>query len=389
MNRAGLLALIALSCACAGPPDAPRQSAAPAASGPVWFEEVAGTRGVTFVHRSGHQSRYLLPEIMGGGAALFDMDGDGDLDLLTVQSGDPSAAAGTPAGHRLYQNQGDGSFVDVSDAHGVAAVPGYGMGAATADYDNDGDVDVYLTGLGSNVLLQNDGHGRFRNVTSAAGVGGSGWSTSATFVDIDGDGHLDLFVTRYLDWSLDRERECFSLTGRVDYCSPKNYDAPSTDLLFRNNGNGTFADVSESAGITRTSGNGLGVAAADFDQDGRSDFYVANDGMANHLWLNRGNGTFTDEALLSGTAFNADGRPEGSMGLAVGDLDNDGDDDIVATNITRETHAFYRNLGQGQFEDARVAAGLAGATAAYTGFGTAGSTTTTTDGSTCSSPTAR
>ena len=138
----------------------------------MWFEEVAGTRGVTFVHRSGHQSRYLLPEIMGGGAALFDMDGDGDLDLLTVQSGDLSAPAGTPAGHRLYQNQGDGSFVDVSDAHGVAAVPGYGMGAATADYDNDGDVDVYLTGLGSNVLLQNDGHGRFRDVTSAAGVGG-------------------------------------------------------------------------------------------------------------------------------------------------------------------------------------------------------------------------
>ena len=148
------------------------------------------------------------------------------------------------------ENRGDGSFEDVSAEHGVAAIAGYGMGVATGDYDNDGDVDLYVTGLGANVLLQNDGHGRFVDVTRTAGVGGSGWSTSATFVDIDADGHLDLFVTRYLDWTIDRERECFSLTGQVDYCSPKNYDAPTADLLFRNNGNGTFTDISKAAGVT-------------------------------------------------------------------------------------------------------------------------------------------
>ena len=370
MNRAGLLALIALSCACAGPPDAPRQSAAPAASGPVWFEEVAGTRGVTFVHRSGHQSRYLLPEIMGGGAALFDMDGDGDLDLLTVQSGDLSAAAGTPAGHRLYQNQGDGSFVDVSDAHGVAAVPGYGMGAATADYDNDGDVDVYLTGLGSNVLLQNDGHGRFRNVTSAAGVGGSGWSTSATFVDIDGDGHLDLFVTRYLDWSLDRERECFSLTGRVDYCSPKNYDAPTTDLLFRNNGNGTFTDISRDAGLGAAVGNGLGVIAEDVNGDGRVDLFVANDGTPNHLWMNLGNRRFTESALMSGVAIDQDGSPKAGMGVHAADVDGDGDNDLIVMNLDTESDSFYRNEGR-FFVDDTTGVGLRVASRRFTRFGVA------------------
>ena len=208
-------------------------------------------------------------------------------------------------------------------------------------------------------------------MTSAAGPGldDPRWSTSASFSDYDADGDLDLFVANYVDFTVTGAKACHEPAGARDYCGPLQF-RPLPDRLFRNNGNGTFADVSESAGIARTSGNGLGVAAADFNQDGRSDFYVANDGMANHLWLNRGNGTFADEALLSGTAFNADGRPEGSMGLAVGDPDNDGDDDIVATNITRETHAFYRNLGRGQFEDARVAGGLGGATAPYTGFGT-------------------
>jgi hypothetical protein len=244
------------------------------------------------------------------------------------------------------------------------------MGVAIGDYDNDGDPDLYLTNFGANRLYRNDGDGRFVDVTSAAGPGldDARWSTSASFSDYDADGDLDLFVANYVDFTVAGAKACHEPAGARDYCGPLQF-RPVPDRLFRNNGSGTFTDVTESAGIAGANGAGLGVAAADFNQDGRPDFYVANDGMANNLWLNRGDGTFTDEALLSGTAFNADGRPEGSMGLAVGDPDNDGDDDIVVTNITRETHAFYRNLGQGRFEDVRVASGVGGATAPYTGFG--------------------
>ena len=301
---------------------------------------------------------------------------DGDLDVLLLQGRALEGHGLAAGGHRLFRNDVPPSsgpslrFTDVTARAGFA--PGdYGMGVAVGDYDNDGDPDVYMTNFGPNRLYRNNGDGTFADVTSAAGPGldDPRWSTSASFSDYDADGDLDLFVANYVDFTVAGAKACHEPAGARDYCGPLQF-RPLPDRLFRNNGNGTFADVSESAGIARTSGSGLGVAAADFNQDGRSDFYIANDGMANNLWLNRGNGTFADEALLSGTAFNADGRPEGSMGLAVGDPDNDGDDDIVATNITRETHAFYRNLGQGQFEDARVASGLAGATAPHTGFGT-------------------
>ena len=249
--RRGVAIVMLCAVACSQPPsrDAATSPAAAAPEGPAWFEDLTAARGITFVHRSGHETRYRLPEIMGGGAALFDMDGDGHLDILLVQSGRIAAPAGTPAGHRLYRNRGDGTFEDVSTGSGIGTISEYGMGTATGDYDNDGDVDVYLTGLGANVLLQNDGRGHFADVTRSAGTAGSGWSTSATFVDIDADGRLDLFVTRYLDWRLEVERECYSLTGLIDYCSPKNYDAPTSDLLFRNNGNGTFTDISRAAAL--------------------------------------------------------------------------------------------------------------------------------------------
>jgi len=362
----GILVLCAAGCSEPSRDAAP----SPAPGGPAWFEEIAAARGLTFVHRSGHETRHLLPEIMGGGAAFFDMDGDGHLDLLLVQSGRISAPPGTPAGHRLYRNRGDGTLEDVSDRSGIAAVSGYGMGAATGDYDNDGDVDLYITGLGANVLLQNDGRGHFVDVTAIAGVAGSGWSTSATFVDIDADERLDLFVTRYLDWSLETERECYSLTGSIDYCSPKNYDAPATNLLFRNNGNGTFTDISRAAGLGAAVGNGLGAIADDVNGDGRIDVFVANDGTPNHLWINLGHARFAESALMSGVAIDQDGAPKAGMGVHAADVDDDGDNDLIVMNLDTEADSFFRNEGR-FFIDDTTSVGLRVASRRFTRFGVA------------------
>jgi hypothetical protein len=345
------------------------------------FREVAADAGLRFQHVNGASGRYHLPEIMGAGGALFDFDGDGDLDVLLLQG--RALVDGTPArtgsdGHRLFRNNlsspaDAGSklhFTDVTDRAGFATGD-YGMGAAVGDYDGDGDPDVYITNYGPNRLYRNNGDGTFTDVTAKAGEGldDPRWSTSATFSDYDSDGDLDLFVANYVDFTVSGSKICFDPTGVRDYCGPLQF-RPVPDRLFRNNGNGTFADASDSAGITKADGPGLGVVGADFNGDGRSDFYVANDGMANQLWLNQGDGTFEDEALMAGTALNAEGQAEGSMGLAIGDPDNDGDLDMFVTNITGESHAFYENLGHGQFEDRRLAARLAAATRPYTGFGT-------------------
>jgi hypothetical protein len=359
---------ISLLAGC-GAPSAPSQEDAPPRSAPPWFEDVATRNGMSFVHRAGHEGqRFRLPEIMGGGAALFDMDGDGDLDALLVQSGTLPPADGAPAGHHLYRNRGDGTFDDVSAESGVASVAGYGMGAATGDYDNDGDVDVYITGLGGNVLLQNDGRGRFTDVTRAAGVAGSGWSTSATFADIDGDGDLDLFVTRYLDWTPALERECYSLTGQIDYCSPKNYDAPTAGLLFRNEGRGRFVDISRDAGLRTAVGNGLGVLAEDVNGDGLVDLFVANDGMPNHLWMNQGGGRFRESALLAGVALDQDGVAKAGMGVHAADIDGDGDNDLIVMNLDAESDSYYRNDGK-YFTDATASVGLRVASRRFTRFG--------------------
>ena len=369
--RIRVVILVLCAAGCSPPSRDAAPSSVPAATGgPAWFEEIAAARGLTFVHRSGHETRHLLPEIMGGGAAFFDMDGDGHLDLLLVQSGRISAPPGTPAGHRLYRNRGDGTLEDVSDRSGIAAVSGYGMGAATGDYDNDGDVDLYITGLGANVLLRNDGRGHFVDVTATAGVSGSGWSTSATFVDIDADERLDLFVTRYLDWSLETERECYSLTGSIDYCSPKNYDAPATNLLFRNNGNGTFTDISRAAGLGAAVGNGLGVIADDVNGDGRIDVFVANDGTPNHLWINLGHARFAESALMSGVAIDQDGAPKAGMGVHAADVDDDGDNDLIVMNLDTEADSFFRNEGR-FFIDDTTSVGLRVASRRFTRFGVA------------------
>ncbi len=370
--RLGVAILWLCAAACSRPASQDagpsQQTATP--GGPAWFQDLAVARGITFVHRSGHETRYRLPEIMGGGAAFFDMDGDGHLDVLLVQSGRVSAPAGTPAGHQLYRNRGDGTFEDVSAGSGIAAISGYGMGAATGDYDNDGDVDLYITGLGANVLLQNDGRGHFADVTTSAGTAGAGWSTSAAFVDIDADGRLDLFVTRYLDWRLEAERECYSQAGTIDYCSPKNYDAPTSDLLFRNNGNGTFTDISRAAGLGTAVGNGLGVIADDVNGDGRLDLFVANDGTPNHLWMNLGNARFAESALMSGVAIDQDGSAKAGMGVHAGDLDDDGDNDLIVMNLDTESDSFFRNEGR-FFADATTSVGLRVASRRFTRFGVA------------------
>lgn len=344
-----------------------------------WFEEIGARAGVQFVYQSGHQQRHYLPEIMGGGAALFDMDNDGDLDLYLVQSGrlslerdgssrassDPSAGSG----NRLYRNRGDGTFEDVTAQSG-AGIRGYGMGVTAGDFDNDGFTDLYVTSVGHNVLLRNDGRGHFVDVTEKAGVASSGWSTSAAFVDYDGDGALDLFVAHYLSWRPSAEVDCFSLTGVSDYCSPASYDLPSAATLYHNNGDGTLADVSARAGIRAAVGNGLGVVAGDFDGDGRIDIFVANDRTPNFLWLNQGGGVFREAALAMGCALDQDGTAKSGMGVAAVDADDDGDLDLLVVNLDGESDSFFRNQG-GFFKDDTVTAGLRTPSRPFTRFGMA------------------
>ena len=341
----------------------------PADQAPPWFEEVATARGIAWSHRSGHETKFLLPEIMGGGAALFDMDGDGDLDLYLVQSGSVVKPGAKDPPNRLYRNRGDGIFEDATIGSG-ADIAGYGMGVAAGDYDNDGDADLFVTSLSANTLLQNDGSGRFVDVTARAGIAGRGWSTSAAFFDGDADGDLDLFVLRYINWSAGGELQCFSLTGAPDYCSPRNYEAPLSAILFRNNGDGTFVDASDRAGLHTAFGNGLGIVVTDANRDGRPDVFVANDAMANQLWINTGQLQFRDEALVRGTAVDEDGSAKSGMGVDAKDLDDDGDEELLVVNLDGESDSLYRNDGA-FFSDATAAAGLRAVSRPFTRFGTA------------------
>jgi enediyne biosynthesis protein E4 len=358
-----------------------------ASSGPVpLFREVAAQSGLRFHHFTGATGQYFMPEIMGAGGALFDYDGDGLLDVYLVQGAllEPGTTAGDalfplpkgqPPGDRLFRNvsrRGPSGrlelrFTDVTEAAGLGQV-GHGMGVAVGDYDNDGRPDLYVTRFGSNSLYHNNGDGTFSDVTRAAGVDDPRWSTSASWCDYDRDGRLDLFVANYIDFTVAGNKACFDPLGARDYCSPSRYH-PVPARLFHNEGGGRFTDRSEAAGITRAFGPGLGVVCADLDGDGWPDFYVANDGAANQLWINRRDGTFEDRGLLSGTAFNGEGLPEGSMGIAVGDFDDDGDEDLLVTNLPRETNTLYVNLGHGHFEDATETWGLAQPSIPFTGFG--------------------
>ncbi len=358
---------------------APGRTQAQAALPGPWFEDVTSAVGLDVTHRNGARGEFRIEEIIGAGVGLVDLDNDGDLDVIVLQGGPADAgSADTPEPMaRVFRNDlrvgADGSrtlrFIDVTDRAGVRA-HGIGMGVAAGDYDGDGYVDLYLTALGSNALYRNRGDGSFEDVTTLAGVDDARWTTSAAFADLDGDGDLDLFLANYVDSSAASGRPCFEPAGARDYCPPTRY-RPVPSRLFRNRGDGRFEDVSEAAGVLRAFGNGLGVAIGDYDLDGRPDVFVANDGTPNQLWRNQGGMRFVDEGPIAGVAFNDLGRPEGSMGIASGDPDADGDEDLVVTNIAGETFALYANDGRAGFEDRRVDVGLALPTAAMTGFGVA------------------
>jgi hypothetical protein len=347
------------------------------------FREVAEEVGFKFHHFTGATGEFFMPEIMGAGVALFDYDNDGDLDAYLVQgttfdpTQDPRHAKFPPPpgwkpGNRLFRNllseTGKFEFVDVTETAGVGHI-GYGMGVAVGDYDNDGFQDLYVTNFGHNILYHNNGDGTFTDVTAQAGVDDPRWSASAAWVDYDRDGRLDLFVANYLDFNVKGNKRCYASTGERDYCTPKMYQ-PVPARLFRNRGDGTFEDVTEAAGIGAAVGPGLGVVCADFNGDGWPDIYVANDGAPAHLWINQRNGTFKERSLLSGTAYNADGAPQAGMGVAAGDFDDDGNEDIIKTNLTKEGCNLYVNDGRGNFYDASIELGLFQPTFPYTGFGT-------------------
>ncbi|MEZ6017973.1 MAG: CRTAC1 family protein [Planctomycetota bacterium] len=371
------LALAALGCgggdprptAVAGGAPAPEGRApAPAAALP-WLVDVRAASGVDFVHQSGGRGDWVLTEIMGGGAALFDADGDGHLDLLLLQGGaDPGAeatlAAGT--GHRLYLGDGALGFRDVTPGSGLEGMRGYAMCPAIGDVDGDGRVDIYLAQRGQDVLLLNRGGGRFEDVSSAWGLRVGGWSSAAAFADLDRDGDLDVFVVRYMD--LNPGLECRDGAGRRTYCPPKSGD-PVHDVLLMNEG-GRFVERSQECGISTRAGAGLGVVVQDLTSDGVADIYVTNDGYENHLWVRRADGTWRDEGLARGAALNQAGLAEASMGIIAEDLDGDLALDLFMTHLKDETHTLYRGRS-GNYMDETGRRGLAMATKPGTGFGIA------------------
>ena len=314
-----------------------------------------------------------FPEIVGSGAGLFDFDNDGDLDLYLVQGGALGTSGPSEATDRLYENvlderSGARRFVDVTEKSGIRA-RGYGMGVACGDYDRNGFVDLYVTNFGSNQLWRNNGDGTFSDATAAAGVDDRRWSVPAVFFDYDGDGWLDLYVGNYADFRMGNHRQCFSVGSRADYCAPVSYGA-EPDRLFRNLGDGRFEDLTIETGLDRAFGYALGAMAADLDADGRLDLYVANDGVPNQMWINQDDGRFLEDTLLSGGGVNAQGKPEASMGVDIGDFDGDGDLDLFMTHLVKETNTLYVNDGSAMFSDKTRALGLAEPSFAMTGFGT-------------------
>ena len=339
-----------------------------APSPPALFADVAGEVGIDFVHDSAADGQFYMPEITGSGAAWFDADNDGDLDAYLIQAGQWTPGAVDAKPNRFYRNEGS-TFADATEFSGLGD-PGYGMGCCVGDVDNDGDNDVYVTNVGANRLYLNDGQGRFTPQPDTSGVSDQGWGTSCAFVDYDRDGWLDLFVVNYLRWSPAFERPCHDFRGQRDYCAPTTYDAPARDILYHNRGDGTFDDVTESSGLDRGFGNGLGVVPGDFNDDGWIDLYVANDQTPNNLWLNQGDGTFIDDARIAGVDVNERGEAEASMGVDAKDIDDDGDLDLFMTHLVDETHTLYRNLGRARFEDHTYRLGIQKWSKPATGFGT-------------------
>jgi enediyne biosynthesis protein E4 len=348
------------------------------------LEDVAKQTGLDFWHFSGATGDFLLPELMGSGAALIDYDNDGDLDVFLIQ-GSPAYPQGTPLvpipagwkpGDRLFRNNlretGKLSFTDVTESSGLG-LAAQGSGVAAGDYDNDGYTDLYVTNYGHNVLYHNNGNGTFTDVTATAGVASSGWSTSAAFIDYDKDGLLDLVVVHYLDFY---RRPCYTPQGSPNYCGPQPFKGTVTEV-YHNLGRGRFQNVTDSIGLGAKTGPGLGILTGTFGTSGYPDFLIADDGAANHLWINqrrsaqsKGNDrVFREEGLSRGLAYASDGRARAGMGIASGDLFGDGGQALVLTNIPTEAFTLFQRQPTGDFIDATEQSGLAHITLPYTGFG--------------------
>ncbi len=333
-----------------------------------WFEEVALSAGVDFTYHTGHEGRYYMPEIKGGGGGLLDFDGDGLLDLFCVQAGSLHPEVTHRPTHKLFHNLGGWKFADVTEKAGVAGIGRFGMGCACGDFNNDGRPDIFITHVGANLLYRNNGDGTFTDVTQSAGVAATTWGVSAAFFDYDGDGWLDLVVANYLRWSPEVETDCFSRGGLPDYCSPLSYKAPAMATLFHNRGDGTFENVTVAAGLDKAYGNGLGVVCADFNRDGKPDIFVANDASPNQLWINQGGGRFVDEAMIRGCAVNALGMSEAGMGITTADLNQDGWRDLFVTHLVGEANRLFMNTN-GYFTDVVRPAGPGVSSWPNTSFG--------------------
>ena len=347
----------------------------------VQFTDITQASGIDFTHASSATSNKHLVETMGGGVALLDYDNDGRLDVFFTNGAkidDPMPQGKLPDKsdpafwNRLYRQNKDGTFSDVTEKAGVTGTSQnyYGMGVAVGDYDNDGAEDIYVTNYGGNTLYSNNGDGTFTDATTRAGVGAGQWSASAGFLDYDNDGKLDLFVTRYVDWSFRTNRYCGdSKPGYRAYCHPDQYDG-MTNILYHNNGDGTFTDVSSKAGIANPNGKGLGVAFADYDADGWVDVYVANDSVQSFLYRNNGNGAFTEVGLLTGVGLNEDGKTFAGMGVDFADYDNDGRPDVFVTDLSNERYRLFRHNGDATFRDVTNASGVGGITFPFSGWST-------------------
>lgn len=363
-----ILLLLLLPTGCRKADDAGTKSGDKPANNQGWFTEVTRASGILFNHETGATGRQHMPEIMGGGCALADFNGDGKLDAYFVNGNEflPGYESSQTLGNSLYRQVTEQRFSEVGRA---AADGGYGMGVAVGDANNDGRPDLFVTNYGIDQLYLNRGDD-FENVTDSYLPKLPGWSASATFLDFDGDGWLDIFVTRYLQY--DGAKACTDRAGRPNYCSPQAF-LPVTDRLLRNMEGTHFVDVTEAAGLTAIPpAAGLGVIAADFDGDGALDIYVANDGYPNHLWRNKGDGQFVDVAMEWRVAFNDQGRAEAGMGVVAADINNDRHIDLFMTHLTNESNTIYTNQGSGKgFEDRSMKSGLANASMPFTGFGTA------------------
>ena len=326
------------------------------------FTEVTSALGFSQPDAAWPAGTHALPEVIGSGVAVFDYDNDAALDILHIRF-PPPGKTDTPAPNRLFRQQPDGTFMDVTEAAGIGD-EGYGQGVAIGDIDNDGDADVHVTNYGPDAFYRNNGDGTFR--LADIGISNEAWGTSATFGDYDRDGYLDLYIANYVQF--DPAAVCRGKHSAPDYCNPQVFD-PAPDSLFRNNGDGTFTDVTQQAGIAAMPGRGLGVVCLDLTGDGWVDFYVANDGEANQLWVNQTDGTFSEEAIVRGLAFNTYGQPEGSMGIAVGDLNGDMRADLFATHLSGETNTLYITTPYAVFADMTEVAGFAGHDLPFTGFG--------------------